>query len=263
MSSDLVLEQLKEMVNILQRKEKYPIVLVNTKSDFTTQFSTPISLNPNRDYEIALLWFTAYNTIFNFDSSNNKFHYSIDSGIKWTSIILPEGAYEINSLNNAIKSTMKANGHWDSVNNECYINLSISLATSKSIVTIRNAKYVIDFTQPNTIRERLGFNSKILSSGTNVSDNIVQITNISTINIECNICEGSYFNGKLGNILYTFPSYTVPVGYKIIERISFPIYLPVSLKTISHIRIRIIDEDGKLINFNNEEIAMVLELRQV
>ena len=66
-----------------------------------------------------------------------------------------------------------------------------------------------------------------------------------------------------GNILYTFPAYTVPVGYKIIERISFPIYLPVRLKSISSIRVRIIDEDGKLINFNNEEVAMVLELRQV
>ena len=104
MANDLVFEQLKDLTNILQKNEKFPIVLVNTKSDFTTQFPIPIKLNTNRDYEIALLWFTAYNTIFNFDSTNNKFYDSIDNGANWILITIPEGAYEINLLNNEISN---------------------------------------------------------------------------------------------------------------------------------------------------------------
>jgi len=54
------------------------------------------------------------------------------------------------------------------------------------------------------------------------------------------------------------------VGYKIVERISHPIYLPViKTSSISLITIRIVDEEGELINFNGEEISLALELKQV
>jgi hypothetical protein len=158
---------------------------------------------------------------------------------------------------------MATAGHWDSVNKAYYINISVSLSTGKATISITNSTYRVDFTQPLTIRNRLGFNSQILSTGDNIAANIVQITNISSINIECSICTGSYINGKLGSVLYTFPSYTVPVGYKIIERITFPVYLKVELKNISSIRFRIIDENGNLINFNGEQISLACELRQI
>ncbi len=72
-----------------------------------------------------------------------------------------------------------------------------------------------------------------------------------------------YVNNKISNILYTIPAYTVPVGYKIFQKEASPIYLPLTRNNISNYRIRIVDEDGNLINFNGEEITMLLHIKQV
>ena len=65
------------------------------------------------------------------------------------------------------------------------------------------------------------------------------------------------------NIIYNFPSFGVPVGYKIIERMNPPLYLPITRKVINDIRFRILDQDCNLISFNNEEINISLHLKQV
>ena len=91
----------------------------------------------------------------------------------------------------------------------------------------------------------------------------VNITDIETINIECDIIQGSYINGVSTNILYTFPAFSVPLGYKIVKEQVVPIYFPLNVRVISRIRIRIIDQKERIVNFNGETINMSLHLRQV
>ena len=58
-----------------------------------------------------------------------------------------------------------------------------------------------------------------------------------------------------------FPA--IPPGYKIIEVLSQVIYLPVTVKSIDHLQIRIVDQDGRLDNFRGEVNTIRLNIKQV
>ena len=121
-------------------------------------------------------------------------------------------------------------------------------------------KIFVNFTN---VANLLGFTSGVYKPGLYISQNKINISNINTINIECDLIQGGFYNGIKDNFLYNFPSFTVPVGYKIIERMNPPLYLPITRKVINDIRFRILDQDCNLISFNNEEINISLHLKQV
>jgi hypothetical protein len=254
--------RIQDLVNLLSCKLSRTITLVSKTSSFQTNFPTPLKLDPNRNYEAALTYFSAYNTIFNVDDTNNKFIYStdparadpskVDKGITWKTIKLPNGAYEINQINNEVKRQVGEG-----------IEIGVNLSTTKSYINITKPDFKVDFTKSNTLREMLGFTPQILSTGFNISNNVVQITNLTAIMIHCDLISGSYINGKESNVIYSFPANLVPTGYKINVFPNTPIYLPVSKSVISSVLVRITDEDDKLINFNNEEIVVCLHFRQV
>ena len=58
-----------------------------------------------------------------------------------------------------------------------------------------------------------------------------------------------------------FPA--VSPGFKIIEIPTQVIYLPLTTKTINNIQIRIVDQDGTLVNFRGEVINMRLHIISV
>ena len=253
-------EKILELQNYLSNKDQYLINITSNKSDIKYQFNPPLELSPNRNYKLGLLWFSAYNTIFNVNDTNNNFAIYDYKNSKYYQVKLDPGAYEITQINKEIQGKIKEKLPDLKTN----IEITLDKSTSKSIIKIPE-NIGVDCNIDKSILRMLGFNkTKEYIKGIVKSDNIVQIIQISTINIDCNLVSGSYINGKKCNILYSFPSYTVPVGHKIIERISHPVYLPI-LKTsiISSIHIKIINEDQDLINFNGEEISMSLELKQV
>ena len=126
--------------------------------------------------------------------------------------------------------------------------------------------YTLKFDEKSFFHTVLGFAADKkgeYKTGNYISHNIINITSISTINIECDCIQGSYLNGEHTNILYSFPSNTVPTGYKFIERMNPPIYLPLTRKYLDRINFKISDDKGNLIDFNNEYITMYLHLKQV
>lgn len=254
-------EKLNDLQNYLSNKDQKLFNITSNKSDIKINFTPPIELNSNRNYKLGLLWFSAYNTIFNVDKTNNRFEYYDYTGKKQL-IVLDPGCYEIIQINTEIQRQMQKQIK-DQILNKL-IKIELDKSTSKSILSIPEGMFVSCDTE-NSILQILGFNKankKI--SGYVKSDNIINIIKISTINIECNLVSGSYLNGTPSNILYSFPSYSVPVGFKILEKITHPVYLPINKTSmISHMKIRIVDENNNLINFNGEEICMSLELKQV
>lgn len=56
----------------------------------------------------------------NIDAENNSFEVSTDSGITWTTLHLPEGAYELESIDAEIYRQIAGNGT---------INITANLAT--------------------------------------------------------------------------------------------------------------------------------------
>ena len=58
-------------------------IMSGLKSDFTTKYSPPISLDESKQYEAALLSIDLFNSIPNITNLNNVLRYSKDDGNSW------------------------------------------------------------------------------------------------------------------------------------------------------------------------------------
>src|SRR6266536_1916042 len=80
------------------------LILTGNTTDFTTNLSPQIRLDPSKKYEAALLSINLYNTIPNITDKNNRFEYSPDNGSTWKGFHLNIGAYEVSGINDEIQS---------------------------------------------------------------------------------------------------------------------------------------------------------------
>jgi len=119
----------------------------------------------------------------------------------------------------------------------------------------------IDFTPLDSIGKLLGFNQRILTPNEiHTSDAPVKIIKINSLRIECNITEGVYLNNQKVHTIHQFFPSAVP-GFKIIEVPTQVIYLPISVKSIDYLQLRIVDQDGQLVNFRGKEITIRLHIK--
>jgi hypothetical protein len=114
-----------------------------------------------------------------------------------------------------------------------------------------------------SIGELLGFSTetKVLEPNKTYSgDKTVTILKVDSIDVTCNIIQGSYRNGENHHILHTFYP-TVAPGYKIVERPQNLVYLPLNTSFISDIVLNILDQDGNHIDFRGEGITIRLHIK--
>ena len=88
-------------------------IMSGMKSDFTTKYSPPISLDESKQYEAALLSIDLFNSIPNITNLNNVLRYSKDDGNSWVNIELDTGSYELSAISNEIQRLMANNGDYD------------------------------------------------------------------------------------------------------------------------------------------------------
>ena len=81
-------------------------IMSGMKSDFTTKYSPPISLDESKQYEAALLSIDLFNSIPNITNLNIVFKYSKDNGNSWVNIELDTGSYELSAISNEIQRLM-------------------------------------------------------------------------------------------------------------------------------------------------------------
>ena len=261
--SDTQLEVLQNMNDLLTNKDSFYLTFTSNKSVINQRFAIPIQLNPNRKYEAALHNFTTSNYQINIDETNNRFYYKWDN--QDFEISFEKGAYEVVDISTEILRVMIERKQWGSTTDEkeAPFRISLNLNVFKSIIEIKNDKLKIDFTKDKTFRGLLGFDSKVLSKGYNISDNTVQITSASLILIHCSIISGGYHNGEKSNILYSLPAYRVPIGYKINVEVPERMYLPVNTSVISEITFKITDDNYKILDFKDEQVALSIHIKQI
>ena len=88
------------------------ILIVMVKSTHEEHLSQPLQTN-NKQFKAAVTFLTGYNGIFNVTNSNNNFYFKktlIEED--FIQIIIPPGAYEIESLNNEIKRIIIDKSHY-------------------------------------------------------------------------------------------------------------------------------------------------------
>ena len=191
---------LERIAKNIEPKTSFFILMSDRSTHIRTRFNPPIQLDKTKKYEMALVNLDTYYSFPNIDSSNNNFKYSPDNGESWFTIAIPEGSYEITGINHFIQRMLKQNGHFDAVNDTYCVTLAANSNTLKCILEIA-PNYKVDLTMENSIRTVLGFNRLIYSTGYNESENIVNILNISSLNVTSDIIASSFTNGATKNII--------------------------------------------------------------
>lgn len=221
------------------------LTLSGNSSDLLASYFPPIELNG--EYECALIDFHSYNSIPNVDNYNNLFH--IGNEI----INIPIGSYELKDIVDYIKD------EYENYNSGEKIFIEANNNTMQ--VRVHSSDDPIYFDKDNSIGELFGFNKKVLKANEiHLSDLPVNIFKVNLLRIECNIVVNTYINNVHAHTLHEF-AINVPPGYKMDEIPRNLIYLPVNCEEISSLTVRIVDQDGNLINFRGEEITIRLHLR--
>lgn len=223
----------------------YTFTFTGTSSELSAEFNPPIFLNPSREYVMGLTNFECFHSIPNITSGNN----AVKVGEKI--IRLPEGSYEVSDIGAYINSQLL---------DDQYVRIR---ADRKTLKTTIKSNVEVNFNVPSSIGPVLGFTKRKLDVNViHYSDSTTQIVKINSLLIDCNITTGNYKNGAAAHTIYQFfPS--VPPGYKIIEAPLHILYLPISVTTISKITLKILDQDGDLVNFREETITVGLHLKEL
>lgn len=93
----------------------------------------------------------------------------------------------------------------------------------------------------------------------------VDIMKVRIIRVDCNITSGAYVNGEQAHTLYEFDIDVEP-GFKLSKEPQNIIYMPVTpegRQFIDNITLRILDDNGSLVDFRGEKIIVKLELKKL
>ena len=254
------IELLEKIVGNTAHKTSFQIIVSNNKSNFNTKISPAIELEKGKEYEIALVNLETYYSFPNIDETNNVFVYSPDNGNSWVKLKIPEGSYEIDDINNTIQQEMEKRGHYDPINEDYYINISVNSNTLKSVLILEK-DYQVDFNHTNSIAKVFGFTDAKYTEGFHESENVVNILSINSILVNIDIISGSYVNGTTKNTIYSFFPKVSP-GYKIIETPVNLVYLPIIFDTINSLNVSITGQDDNLLNLRNEILTIRFHIRE-
>src|SRR5271163_3177391 len=101
-----------EIINNLRtafsRKESCLLTLEGSTSELNLRLGRNFEMNENIDYEVALIRFEAYNTLFNITSLNNLFYYN--NGKENRIIKFLPGAYEVKDIDFELDRQMELLG---------------------------------------------------------------------------------------------------------------------------------------------------------
>ncbi len=178
------------------------INLTNDGSRFKVQFEDPLIIpreatNLSVSVEEAIIWWTSPNVI----SGVNSEFYLDDNGTT-RNVSLPTGLYDLTGLNAALNREIVDAGGISGL-----VTLTADTSTQKIVLTVAAAQQTIDFTQSDTFRDILGFNSQSLTNGATspkawLADNVAKFNVINYYLIHSDIISsGLRYNNKYSQIL--------------------------------------------------------------
>ena len=188
--------------------------------------------------------------------NNAIWRYSVDLGVTWIQHTIPDGLYSIDSLNEYFADTITADG-----NNPAFLKLEANYSTFRCIFTL-NAGYQMDLTR-SRLNELLGFNQQIITA-TKQGENNVNITNnINSISIHCSVVDSnnSFLNNQPTDAIYSFMPRSGPSTLLDVRPLHL-IYLPITTKNLTSIRMSVINQLNEIINLNGEHTSFVLHIRE-
>ena len=148
------------------------ITLTGNASELSADFDPPIFLNEHEQFVMGLLSFETYNSIPNVRNNTLK--------LGGDEVVIPEGAYELSDLNDAINSQLSSG------------SVDIKGNNSTMRTHIKSDK-LIDFTSSTSVGRLLGFRAQQYSPNVwHESEHVTNIMKINSLLIHCNIRATSF-----------------------------------------------------------------------
>ena len=97
---------------------------------------------------------------------------------------------------------MKINGDYDTANDVSYITLSPNLSHLTSKIELTN-NCKADFLIQNSLANLLRFDKVSIDKVYNESSNPINIINVNSILVHCDLVQSSYLNGNPSNTIYS------------------------------------------------------------
>lgn len=211
----------------------------STKSVFDITFEPEINLEGFQK-KIAFYSLETSNSIPNITETNNSFKF--DGKL----ISLPVGTYSFSLIARYLRERTG-----------CRL-----MAHDATLHSILEVPADIDFDVDNSIAPVLGFTKKKLTAGNHNSENLINITVINTIHVNCDLVASSRNNGKWGHTMYKFYPDVAP-GAKIVQRATHmegQYHTFSDREKLDRLRISITDQDNNPIDFRGELISVAFYL---
>jgi hypothetical protein len=189
-------------------------------------------------------------SFYSITADDNTFNWGLTGLNPMQTYYVQPGNYNITQLIDVIQAAMGAS-----------YSVSYSVITSKILITHTSSDFII---YPGTINHALGFSKTTSTTSTAnllYGRDCVNLNQIRALNIECNyptynINVAQAYNQ---NILATIPVYVAPfsiISYTNPNNFRINLYV----NKLEQIQIRIIDNNGQLVNLNGINYQMTLQL---
>lgn len=236
---------------------------------FEVELNEPISIpreavNCTLEVSQARIWYTTPNISANLN--NNKLYFQVAAVYDPGTLIeltFPAGLYSVSGLNNQLGLLLNAEGYDSDL-----ITIAANNATQQTVITAKDVNVIIDFSQVDTIRDILGFDSQQLGPSTAgetfPSDRIANFNSLDSYLIHSDIVSnGIPVNNTGANIIASVPITNSP-GSQIIyqpfnpdrsllnELIGFP---------RNSFRVWITNQNNEPLDTNNENYSIVVVIR--
>ena len=188
---------------------------------------------------------------------NDKFYYLENDVLK--TLTITEGAYEVNNINAIIQQKLNARTE-GSIPNES-IKLVIDQRSARCKIFLKQG-YKIDFTYNDTFRDILGFDAVIVDQAFTESPKICDVFISTNIYIHLDVICGSIFQGKLTDIIYSFPN-NIAFGHLINLNIRQKREHLLVKKYFSDMTVYFTDQNNIPIDFMQSQVTLTFEIRQV
>ena len=255
-------DNISQLINNLSYKFSQTFTYNSRNPDDIFHFGRELKLNPDYVYTLKLNSYSGWNTLLNITDKKNKFQYSYDNGNNWKTITIPKGVWSFQAMDLEIKKQMKANDHYDSVNQKYHINIELNIPENRIILVI-SPNYKIDFNVTDSINAVFGYKKQIYNSGRTQAPNIPDITSTQAMFIIIDLIEPNilYSKNKSKYIQYvrSVPMYAGQIGSRHIIEDPLPQKYKIleSKYNSSSCRIKLVDEDENVLDFGNEEFTIV------
>ena len=205
---------------------------------------------------------SGHNGIFNVTNLNIKFYFKKSiTDEDFIRIRIPNGAYEVENLNNEIKRIIIDKEYY--TEEDYPFMTKPNFSTLGSNIEISQPGAIIGFVSDDSIGNLLGFDETILWKEYNLSPKPVDLLSFDNIFIECDRAQGMIFQGKRSKIIHNL-TLDISPGYKYFENFRGGIqwYMMESKDNISSISFKLKNEIGDLVSFNGQSKTFRLSIKE-